>query len=695
MPSFRVAVRRNPHGRYYCTWVRCLLCVGAFCMVAGLFLTAVQNIYLYPTCDDPSCWDFITSLHRSLNYSTSPCDNFYHFVCDGWKSSHGPNEFVFAELQAMVAHAAVNSLLRVGHAPLLRQTAVQKAAVMFKTCVQVFMNRADSTESLKSFLRSLDLLEPKPETVDVLDVIVGLGLDWNVPVILQMSVEHDQSRDGKPTLSFSRSRYLMEWFLRRSYMQGHALYNYVVSCSQLINHQFDPEALIFYENYIISSLGPTTETAFATSTVTLADLESHTPGILSSEWLEVINRHLPDAAQLTSLSMLRVADIRYLRAVGETILDDRRRRNGNLLLYVAWIVIQFLGPLASLSLIAPSFPTVTEAKNYIFYRCFEELNLLMPYAFGAPFAVDNVPAKAREDVLKMVKLVKKSLNDSFVNSKWMDNETRNIAVLKLHSMRTIIAYPDFVVNALDEYYAHVPDSSVVFLESRMRAWYVTMRKRKEKLWLPRAFDYDFRLTDVNAFYQTQSNTMIIPAGIINGPFYSPKYPASVNFGGLGHIIAHEIVHGFDDDSMRQPRGEESRDWWTMDTRAQYEQRVKCLKRMYIPLGLGAYERNSAMSEDIADSVGLAQALNAYRAVRRRPNATLRHDGPLASHFTSDQAFYVMSCFKWCSNRRATGRGYSADELRCNVPLKNIPDFARVFSCRRNDPMNPAHKCKLW
>ncbi|KAL1427842.1 hypothetical protein MTO96_003175 [Rhipicephalus appendiculatus] len=660
-------------------------------VLVTILVLAAQSIYVYPSCEDPSCWDFTTSLYRSLNYTASPCDNFYHFVCDGWKSSHGTNEFVFSELQAMVAHAAVNSLLRVGHAPSLRQTAVQKAAVMFKTCVQVFMNRVDNTESLKSFLRSLDLLTPRPETVDVLDVVVGLALDWNVPVFLQMSVEHDTTLDGMQTLYFSRSRHLMDWFLRRSRMDGWALYNYVVTCSQVVDYQFNAEVLIFFENYIMSSLGALTDTAHVTHTIKITDMENHTPGILSSEWLDVINRHLPEAALLKGSDTIRVTDIAYLRVVSETILDDRRRRNGHLLLYVAWFVIQFLGPFASLSLVTPSFANVKDARNYIFFRCFEELNQLMPYAFGAPFAVESVPVKARDDVLTMVLVVKNALKDSFLKSKWMDNATRNIAILKLHTMRTIVAYPDMVINALDEYYAYTPDSSAVFLDSRMRAWYVTMRIRKDRLWKPRTFDYDFRLTDVNAFYQPLTNTMIIPAGIINSPFYSAKYPLSVNFGGLGHVIAHEIVHGFDDDSIREPKDGLSRDWWTMDARTQYEQRVRCLKRMYFPLGLNSYDRSAVMSEDIADSVGLAQAQKAYRSLRHKNNAVVSRDAPLMSRFTEDQAFYVMSCFKWCSNRRDAGRGYSSDELRCNVPLQNIPDFARAFSCRRNDPMNPAHK----
>lgn len=51
---------------------------------------------------------------------------------------------------------------------------------------------------------------------------------------------------------------------------------------------------------------------------------------------------------------------------------------------------------------------------------------------------------------------------------------------------------------------------------------------------------------VNAYYSRNKNHIMFPAGILQPPLYHRYFPKSLNYGGIGVVIGHEITHGFDD-----------------------------------------------------------------------------------------------------------------------------------------------------
>jgi predicted metalloendopeptidase len=69
---------------------------------------------------------------------------------------------------------------------------------------------------------------------------------------------------------------------------------------------------------------------------------------------------------------------------------------------------------------------------------------------------------------------------------------------------------------------------------------------------------------------------VFPAGILQPPFYHRYFPRSLNYGGIGVVIGHEITHGFDDKGrLFDKDGNLQRCWHDKDIE-EFNHRAQCL-----------------------------------------------------------------------------------------------------------------------
>ena len=87
-------------------------------------------------------------------------------------------------------------------------------------------------------------------------------------------------------------------------------------------------------------------------------------------------------------------------------------------------------------------------------------------------------------------------------------------------------------------------------------------------------------SSVNAYYTPSKNQMAFPAGILQSPFYDSKYPASLNFGGMGVVMGHELTHGFDDQGREFDKDGNLHQWWNNDTINLFKKRTQCFVDQY-------------------------------------------------------------------------------------------------------------------
>uniref|UniRef100_A0A0K2TZ84 Uncharacterized protein n=1 Tax=Lepeophtheirus salmonis TaxID=72036 RepID=A0A0K2TZ84_LEPSM len=183
------------------------------------------------------------------------------------------------------------------------------------------------------------------------------------------------------------------------------------------------------------------------------------------------------------------------------------------------------------------------------HKCVDWANKKMGMAVGALFIRDNFNYDSKEIALSMIHDIREAFNDLLEENEWMDEETRLVAKDKANSMNERIGYPEYITNKarLNQEYENLSITPVNFLDNLFNILRFEASNNQRKLRL--AVDKDKWQTEpavVNAFYNPNKNDIVFPAGILQPLFYSQHFPKSLNYGGIGVVIGHEITHGFDD-----------------------------------------------------------------------------------------------------------------------------------------------------
>lgn len=149
----------------------------------------------------------------------------------------------------------------------------------------------------------------------------------------------------------------------------------------------------------------------------------------------------------------------------------------------------------------------------------------------------------------MIDQIRKAFTKNLKNLDWMDPETRRAAEEKANAITDMVGFPNFILNPyeLDERYKDLAIKQNEYFQNNIRVNKYNLRKNLEKLDQPvNRTTWIMTPPTVNAYYWPTKNQMVFPAGILQSPFYDMENPNSLNFGGIGVVMGHELTHAFDD-----------------------------------------------------------------------------------------------------------------------------------------------------
>jgi putative endopeptidase len=190
------------------------------------------------------------------------------------------------------------------------------------------------------------------------------------------------------------------------------------------------------------------------------------------------------------------------------------------------------------------------------------------------------------------------------------------------------------------------------------------------------------VTAANAFANMTANELILPAAILQPPFFDPNADPAVNYGGIGATIGHELSHLFDDQGRKFDASGRLTDWWTPQDARRFTALTDKLVAQYDayePVPGQRVQGALTLGENIADLAGLAVAYDAYhRALRGEPAP--EHDGT-----TGDQRFFLGYAQGWRIK-------YREPALRSQLLSDaHAPGRERVWTVRNLDAWYAAYK----
>ncbi|HXJ89361.1 MAG TPA: M13 family metallopeptidase [Candidatus Binatia bacterium] len=332
-------------------------------------------------------------------------------------------------------------------------------------------------------------------------------------------------------------------------------------------------------------------------------------------------------------------------------------------------------------------------------RCVNLVDRELGEALGQRYVEVAFPPESKARMLKMVDELEKSLAEDIQNLSWMSEETKKQAQVKLKAIRNKIGYPDAWRD-----YSSVQIRSGDLLGDVQRANEFEAKRQIAKIDKPLdRKEWGMTPPTVNAYYSPAFNEIVFPAGILQPPFFDPKLDDSVNFGGIGLVIGHELTHGFDDQGRKfDPQGN-LHDWWTKQDGEEFEKRASCIANEYSNfVSVDDLKLNGKLTlgENTADNGGARISLMALEHLLADDKSG--REGRKIDGYTPQQRFFLGFGRVWCQKRRPEDARvrvltdpHSPGKYRVNGVVQNMPEFQNAWGCKTGQPMVSENACHVW
>jgi putative endopeptidase len=317
---------------------------------------------------------------------------------------------------------------------------------------------------------------------------------------------------------------------------------------------------------------------------------------------------------------------------------------------------------------------------------------IMHAYLGEIYVEKYLPQAAIREVESMVRTLVDMYKIRIDKLNWMEKETRASAKNKLDKMRIKVGAPPAWTNVMDTVNIEGPAEGGTYFKN-MTAYFKStraMNARKQGKAV-NADGWDVSVFTVNAFYRPNANEIVLPAGLLQYPFYVHGGPKEANLGGIGCVIAHELTHAIDFHGAQFDENGNAGGWWTEGDKERYAVLSAKAAAHYdgyesAPGILVDGERT--VCENIADLGMVACALS---AAQKLPNPDFN------LFFTSAAKIWASTSTRKALEVMAQTGSHCPENARVNKTFQNFQEFHAAFNIEPGDSMYiaPETRLRIW
>lgn len=471
---------------------------------------------------------------------------------------------------------------------------------------------------------------------------------------------------------------------------------YLTSIFTLVGHANAPAAargvLAIETSLARAHPRPDPQRAAGAHRYTLADLTTRMPGFDWHAWAE------PQGVRRRTVVLVSEPEffVAFAALISSAPIDDWRS-------WLAARVITAQAPFLSRKFDDARFDffgrelTGQEAPRERWRRGVALVNTYLGDAIGRLYVERHFPASSARRVSRIVDEVIDAYRETLAESTWLSAPARAMARRKLDAIERKIGYPATWRSYRDLEIR--PDDLVGNIERAKKS--ESAYRLRTVARAPTARGWLMPPQTVNAYYNTGFNEIVLPAAILQPPYFDPRADEAVNFGAVGALVAHEISHAFMGPGRLVTAEGRAVDWWTPADVAAFDRVAAQVMAQYNAFELAPglmVDGARTLAENLCDLAGVAVAYRAYERSRHgRP-------APVLEGLTGDQRFFLGWAQIWrARTREAAERQQSALALhapgpfRANGPIVHLEAFARAFDVKPGDGLfrEPAARIRIW